>query len=39
MPKCVDDFRYGENDELGFLNRLTEDVVLEAAREIKTGQR
>ncbi|GME63438.1 hypothetical protein GTA08_BOTSDO05670 [Neofusicoccum parvum] len=30
---------YGENDELGFLNRLTEDVVLEAAKEIKTGTR
>ncbi|EKG20164.1 hypothetical protein MPH_02521 [Macrophomina phaseolina MS6] len=30
---------YGENDELGFLNRLTEDVVLEAAKEIRTGKR
>ncbi|KAF2084970.1 hypothetical protein K490DRAFT_47933 [Saccharata proteae CBS 121410] len=30
---------YGQNDELGTLNRLTEDVVLEAAKEIKTGIR
>ncbi|KAL1650215.1 hypothetical protein SLS58_001026 [Diplodia intermedia] len=28
---------YGDDDELGFLNRLTEGVVLEAAQEIKTG--
>lgn len=31
--------RYGENDELGFLNRLTDDIVLEAAKEIKSGVR
>ncbi|KAK8235818.1 hypothetical protein IWZ00DRAFT_508063 [Phyllosticta capitalensis] len=30
---------YGENDELGFLNRLTDDIVLEAAKEIKSGVR
>jgi hypothetical protein len=30
---------YGEDDNLGFLNRLTSDVVLEAAKEIRTGQR
>ncbi|KAL1617516.1 hypothetical protein SLS54_007808 [Diplodia seriata] len=28
---------YGDDDELGFLNRLTDGVVLEAAQEIKTG--
>ena len=31
--------RYGENDQLGTLNRLTEEVVVEAAKEIKTGER
>lgn len=31
--------RYGENDELGFLNRLSDDVVREAAKEIQTGTR
>lgn len=30
---------YGKDDELGFLNRLTDDVVKDAAREIKTGTR
>lgn len=30
---------YGKDDELGMLNRLTDDVVLEAAKEIKTGKR
>ncbi|QDS75768.1 hypothetical protein FKW77_008723 [Venturia effusa] len=30
---------YGKNDELGTLNRLTEQVVLEAAKEIQTGTR
>ncbi|GAB7351379.1 hypothetical protein MBLNU459_g2060t1 [Dothideomycetes sp. NU459] len=30
---------YGKDDELGFLNRLTDDVVREAAKEIKTGTR
>jgi len=30
---------YGKNDELGFLNRLTDDVVVKAAKEIKTGTR
>lgn len=32
-------FRYGDNDQLGFLNRLTDDVVKEAAREIQSGTR
>jgi Putative cyclase len=31
--------RYGKHDELGTLNRLTNDVVLSAAQEIKTGTR
>jgi hypothetical protein len=31
--------RYGKNDELGCLNRLTDDNVVEAAKEIKTGTR
>lgn len=31
--------RYGDNDQLGFLNRLTDDVVKEAAREIQSGTR
>jgi hypothetical protein len=30
---------YGKDDELGFLNRLTNEIVLEAAKEIKTGTR
>ena len=30
---------YGKDDELGFLNRLTDDLVKEAAKEIKTGKR
>ncbi|KAF2203401.1 hypothetical protein GQ43DRAFT_454467 [Delitschia confertaspora ATCC 74209] len=30
---------YGKDDQLGFLNRLTDDVVLEAVKEIKTGTR
>lgn len=30
---------YGKYDQLGFLNRLTDEVVLEAAKEIKTGTR
>ncbi|KAL9062497.1 MAG: hypothetical protein Q9157_008869, partial [Trypethelium eluteriae] len=30
---------YGEDDELGTLNRLTKEVVVEAAKEIKTGER
>jgi hypothetical protein len=32
-------FRYGKDDQLGFLNRLTDDIVVEAAKEIKTGVR
>ncbi|KAL9056361.1 MAG: hypothetical protein Q9162_002952 [Coniocarpon cinnabarinum] len=28
---------YGPHDQLGTLNRLTEDIVLEAAKEIRTG--
>ena len=31
--------RYGKDDELGTLNRLTKEVVVEAAKEIKTGER
>ncbi|KAK7543158.1 hypothetical protein IWX49DRAFT_505921 [Phyllosticta citricarpa] len=30
---------YGKDDELGFLNRLTDDVVLAASKEIKSGVR
>ncbi|KAF2267886.1 hypothetical protein CC78DRAFT_530323 [Lojkania enalia] len=30
---------YGKDDQLGFLNRLTDDIVLEASKEIKTGTR
>ncbi|KAF2115724.1 hypothetical protein BDV96DRAFT_55183 [Lophiotrema nucula] len=30
---------YGKDDQLGTLNRLTEDIVLEASKEIKTGTR
>jgi hypothetical protein len=31
---------YGDNDELGFLNRLTDEVVASSARgEIKSGKR
>ena len=30
---------YGKDDQLGFLNRQTDDVVAEAAKEIKTGVR
>ncbi|TKA67107.1 hypothetical protein B0A49_06666 [Cryomyces minteri] len=30
---------YGKDDQLGFLNRLTDDVVKEAAKEIQTGTR
>lgn len=30
---------YGKDDQLGFLNRLTSQVVLQAAKEIKTGER
>ncbi|KAJ9662230.1 hypothetical protein H2201_006160 [Coniosporium apollinis] len=30
---------YGKDDQLGFLNRLTDEVVLEAAKEIQTGAR
>ncbi|KAF2761343.1 hypothetical protein EJ05DRAFT_260139 [Pseudovirgaria hyperparasitica] len=30
---------YGKDDQLGTLNRLTDEVVLEAAKEIKTGVR
>jgi hypothetical protein len=37
--KIADDSRYGEDDQLGFLNRLTDDIVLEAAKEIRTGAR
>jgi len=36
---CSSCNRYGKDDELGTLNRLTNDVVLEAAKEIKTGTR
>jgi len=38
-PVCSSRHRYGKDDELGTLNRLTNDVVLEAAKEIKTGTR
>jgi len=31
--------RYGKDDQLGFLNRLTDEVVLDAAKEIKVGTR
>lgn len=31
--------RYGKDDRLGFLNRLTPEVVPAAAKEIKTGKR
>lgn len=31
--------RYGKEDQLGFLNRLTDDTVKSAASEIKTGTR
>ncbi|KAF2501240.1 hypothetical protein BU16DRAFT_546554 [Lophium mytilinum] len=30
---------YGKDDQLGFLNRLTDEVVLEAAKEIQSGKR
>jgi hypothetical protein len=30
---------YGKDDQLGFLNRLTDEVVREAAKEIQTGTR
>lgn len=30
---------YGPDDQLGFLNRQTDEVIAEAAREIKTGAR
>ncbi|KAI5242772.1 hypothetical protein E4T42_07583 [Aureobasidium subglaciale] len=30
---------YGKDDELGFLNRLTDDLVKEAAKEIQSGTR
>jgi hypothetical protein len=30
---------YGKDDQLGFMNRQTDDVVAEAAKEIKTGVR
>jgi hypothetical protein len=30
---------YGKDDQLGTLNRLTEEVVVDAAKEIKTGVR
>jgi hypothetical protein len=32
-------FRYGDDDELGFLNRLTDELVKEAAKEIHFGTR
>ena len=31
--------RYGKDDQLGFLNRLTNDVVVEASKEIRSGNR
>lgn len=31
--------RYGKDDELGMLNRLTDEVVVQASKEIKTGKR
>ncbi|KAI5201890.1 hypothetical protein E4T39_04994 [Aureobasidium subglaciale] len=31
--------RYGKDDELGFLNRLTDGLVKEAAKEIQSGTR
>jgi hypothetical protein len=31
--------RYGKEDEMGFLNRLTDENVVTAAKEIKTGRR
>lgn len=30
---------YGKHDQLGFLNRQTNEIVAEAAKEIKTGIR
>jgi hypothetical protein len=30
---------YGKDDQKGFLNRLTKDIVLEASKEIQTGSR
>jgi hypothetical protein len=36
---CNEHFRYGDDDELGFLNRLTDDLVKEAAKEIQSGTR
>ena len=35
----TDHDRYGKDDQLGFLNRLTDDIVVDAAKEIKTGVR
>ena len=35
----TDVYSYGKDDELGMLNRLTPDVVVEAAKEIKSGAR
>jgi hypothetical protein len=31
--------RYGDDDQLGFLNRLTDDLVKDAAKEIQSGTR
>jgi len=31
--------RYGDDDELGFLNRLTDELVKDAAKEIQSGTR
>lgn len=35
----TDPFRYGKDDQLGTLNRLTDDIVKAAAAEIQTGTR
>jgi hypothetical protein len=35
----TDVLRYGKDDQLGFLNRLTDEIVVNAAKEIKSGAR
>ena len=37
--KVADGKSYGKDDELGTLNRLTDEVVKEAAKEIQSGTR
>lgn len=39
LGDCAENNSYGKDDELGTLNRLTNDVVLEAVKEIKEGTR